>query len=399
MVVPPLRPYVVLNSLNAEGEYGSFSEGKVEDLIDVLQIDEKKKVDTFALASPGDFVTTPTAQADPSVIVTDPTISLYCLDHAARCVMFVQVPHQVDVAAAPFMFMAQYDHAQRVLIVPYDVLHRLAADLQLRAPLVFIHSTGRAGSTLMSKVFEEMEAVTSLSEPDVYTQAVGMRLGGIADDEIRDLLTSATKILFNPAATHGSTLNVVKFRSYCIHLADLLADAFPDAGSLFLYRNLHAYIQSWARAFGIQDPPPEQARAIAGSLATIIPLLAEELKQRTDLEGVEVSAIRWLSAVHGYSDARALDVPMLAVRYEDLLADPSRMLATILAYLGLLTSHVDRGLRAFDRDSQAGSPVSREESANRRVDIDDRQWDLVRDLVRRYPFPHGDIPGSSVAIP
>ena len=389
----------MLINLGAEGECGSFSKGKVEDLIDVRQIEEKKKVRAFGLASPDDFVTTSTEQADPSVIVTDPTISLYCLDHAARCVIFVQVPQQVDVAAAPFMFMAQYDHAQRVLIVPYDTLHRLAADLQLRAPLVFIHSTGRAGSTLMSKVFEEMEAVTSLSEPDVYTQAVAMRLGGIADDEIRDLLTSATKILFNPAATSGSTLNVVKFRSYCIHLADLLADAFPDTGSLFLYRNLQAYIESWARAFGVQDPTPERGIAIAGSLASITPLLAEELKQRTDLDEVEVSALRWLSAMHGYSDARALSVPMLAVQYEDLLAYPSRMLTAILVYLGLPTSHVERGLRAYGRDSQAGSPVSREESASRTVDIDDRQWDLVRHLVRKYPFAGGDIPDSSVEIP
>jgi hypothetical protein len=50
------------------------------------------------------------------------------------------------------MFMAQYDHAQRVLIVPYDVLHRLAADLQrATSSVVFAPTIGTHRRVALSR--------------------------------------------------------------------------------------------------------------------------------------------------------------------------------------------------------------------------------------------------------
>jgi hypothetical protein len=240
-----------------------------------------------------------------------------------------------------------------------------------------------------------MEAVTSLSEPDVYTQAVALRLSGEEENIVRDLLASATKVLFNPALTRDTSLNVVKFRSFCIEVADLLSAAFPDAGNLFLFRDLGAYIKSTVRAFAIDETPPDVGRAIAEQLATMAPLLAEELKEREELNGVEGSCLIWLSAMHAYARWHEQGIPMLAVRYEELVAQPSRVVERILQYLGLPIEQVSSALRVFERDSQAGSPLSREVAAGHGVQIDDRRWDLVRDLVRRYPIVDADIPGGS----
>jgi len=207
-------------------------------VIDVLAIQEKRKTFALAMASADDFACSKIGEADPSVVVMDPTISLYCLDHAARRVLFVQVPEGVDVTSPPFFYLAQYEHAVRLLTMPYEVFHHVASGVELSAPLVFIHSTGRAGSTLLSKAFAEMASVTSLSEPDIYTQATALRLSGGDADEIQALLKSATKILFNPAFTHESSFHVVKFRSFVIEVGDLLHRAFPGAANLFLYRDL-----------------------------------------------------------------------------------------------------------------------------------------------------------------
>lgn len=368
-------------------------------MIDVLDIVEKQKPYPIAVASPDDFICREVGTVDSSLLVSDPTISLYCFDHAARRTLFVQVSEGVDITAGPFLYMAQYEHAERLLAVPYEVFDRVAAGIELRAPLVFIHTTGRAGSTLLSKAFGELEAVTSLSEPDVYSQAVGMRSAGVNDDEIRELLTSATKMLFNPEFTGASSLKVVKFRGFCIEIADLLAAAFPDAGNLFLYRDLAASIRSRARAFAALDRPPEVRRTILARQATMVPLLAEEMKQRPELDGIEGLCLLWLSALHTYARLRQQGIPMLAVRYEELVADPTCALGVILAYLGLPTNRVPNALRAFERDSQTGSPISREEVGQRTIRINDHQWNLVRDLVRRYPLAGADIPVASVIVP
>jgi Sulfotransferase family len=368
-------------------------------MIDVLEIQEKRKVYPLMVASPDDFSLGPMGSADPSVLVTDPTISLYCFDESTRQALFVQVPPEVDITAAAFMYIAQYDHAERMLAVPYEVLHRVAAGIELRAPLVWIHSTGRAGSTLMSKAFAEMEAVTSLSEPDVYTQAVRMRLAGSLDDELRDLLASATRLLFNPAFTRGSSLHVVKFRSFGIEVADLLSAAFPDAGSLFLYRDLGSYIRSAVRAFGTDDASPEDVRLMAGILATMTPLLNEELQQRPELDGVEVLCLSWLSAMQGYSRLRAGGISILGVRYEELSAEPRRVLEGVVEYLGLPMDRVENALKAFQHDSQLDSPLSRQEAATHTAEIDAHRWDLLRNVVRRYPVAGIDIPSASVALP
>jgi len=367
-------------------------------MIDVLEIVSKHKLHPVAFASPADFTCQPAGQADPSRLVNDPTLSLYCFDHPTRRALFVQVPEDVDISAGPFMYMAQYDHAQRVAVVPYDVLHRIAAGIELRTPLAFIYSTGRSGSTLMSKALGELEATTSLSEPDVFTQAVQMRFTGVQDDEIRDLVSSAIKILFNPAFTENSALRVVKFRSFCIQIADLMSAAFPQAGNLFLYRDLASSVRSYAQAFGALDRPPSAQREVLAEQVAFAPLLAQEFAQRKNLDGIEGLCLLWLSAVHAYSEHHQHGMPILAVRYEKLLANPAFELERILRYLGLAGARAPIALRAFKRDSQAASPLSRESVAQRPINISGQQWALVRDLVQRYPLVGADIPVASTVV-
>lgn len=368
-------------------------------MIDVLEIVRRHKLHPVAFASAADFTCQLIGQADPSRLINDPTLSLYCFDHPTRRALFVQVPTDVDISAGPFMYMAQHDHAQRVAAVPYDVFHSIAAGIELQTPLAFIYSTGRSGSTLMSKALGELEATTSVSEPDVFTQAVRMRFTGVQDDEIRDLVRSAIKVLFNPAFTGKSTLHVVKFRSFCIQIADLLSTAFPDAGNLFLYRDLAPSIRSYAQAFGALDRPPGAQREVLAEQAAFAPLLAQEFAQRKDLDGIEGLCLLWLSAMHAYADHRRLGIPILAVRYEELLAHPGFEMDRILAYLGLAHDRVPDALRAFQRDSQAASPLSRESVAQRLITISGQQWALVRDLMRRYPLAGPDIPAGSMVVP
>jgi hypothetical protein len=296
--------------------------------------------------------------------------------------------------------MAQYDSAERLFKIPYETLHEIAAAIELDGRLVFIHSTGRAGSTLLSKAFGEIGTVTSLSEPDVYQQLAVLRFAAEQDQETRDLLVSATKLFFKPTFAGGSLLNVIKFRSTSIEVADLLSGAFPGASNIFLYRDIVSYTRSATRAFGFGDLPADVRSMITLSVSRAMPLLVEELKLREpDLAGAEITTFMWLSAMHGYARLLKEGVDMLAVRYEELVEDPSRVLRSVLDHVGVPGQDVQAALRAFERDSQAGSPLSREAAAQRSEEITDSTWDSVRDLIRRYPVPASDIPKECLVVP
>jgi hypothetical protein len=176
----------------------------------ILEIQQKIKSSLTSPASLEDFAYVRGAHIEAEIILRNPCISLYCVDDEQRHAIFVQTPESVDLTSAPFYYQAQYAHAQRLLAVSYDTLHRLAALLPAGdLPLVLIYSVGRTGSTLLSKAFGALGTVCSLSEPDIYTQAVWLRraAGGARDDEVRALLASSTKLLLAPVANGRASVN------------------------------------------------------------------------------------------------------------------------------------------------------------------------------------------------
>ena len=60
-----------------------------------------------------------------------------------------------------------------------------------------------------------------------------------------------------------------------------------------------------------------------------------------------------------YLRQRAAGVPFLAIRYDELNTDREATMARLLAHCGLPTEALSPALRAFDRDSQAGTAIAR----------------------------------------
>lgn len=365
---------------------------KTRAMIQTLAVQERQKPAPIVVAGPGDFRCTPAEPVEVDILWRNPRVSLYCLDHDNRQAMFVETPEGVDIMAQPFLYQAQYEHARRLLVVPYDLLHRVAASLPPSGTaLVLIHSPGRSGTTLMSKVFQEIEAVVSLSEPDVYTQIVALRLTGGRDPDLIDLLRSATAMLFNPALAGGSTLRVVKFRSFCIQIADLLAEAAPSAVNLFMYRELGALIASYARLLTVVPA----GRGAQEGIARYVPLLAERLRASEDpVSRVELITLMCLSVFHRYVELHQQGLAMLPVRYEDLLAEPEATLHRVFDQVGLEAHLVEVGARALARDSQAGSMLARDAlGQDGGAELGDREWEEVRTVLQQHPLDLAGVPG------
>ena len=102
-------------------------------------------------------------------------ITPFALCEAAECVIFVDCEKDPSLGDG-FFYLEQRDAAVAGYSVPYRLLPALAEHVlsasATRVDLsqcVWLHSTGRCGSTLLSKVLAAMGGVQSLSEPDFYS--------------------------------------------------------------------------------------------------------------------------------------------------------------------------------------------------------------------------------------
>jgi hypothetical protein len=322
----------------------------------VLHITEKVAPMEFFPSVPQNFVLREGESVPPELVLEDPDVSLYCLDDKNRRALFVQTPPGVDLLQPPFYYLAQYQHAQRVIAVPYDTLHRLADGLPGGAStLVLIYSVGRCGSTLISRSFNAVDGVLSYSEPDVYTQIAMLRhWDGSRDEEYLRLIKTCTRILSRDASTV-----VLKFRASGIHLADLFHQLYPEARNIFLHRHAERWLESMNAGF----TPHQPSRKVQATFTKFVLAQAPLLEPFVARHGrkptlAEAYTLNWLSVVDKYLTLRQAGVPFLTLRYEDLKAQPRATLLDLLDHCGLRIENFDRVYDTLSADSQEGTVLS-----------------------------------------
>lgn len=319
------------------------------------------------LASPADFRVLQRSAVDAEIVSRQPNVSLYCLDDAAQEALFVELPADVDLSRAPFVYQAQYERVQGLLAVPYPTFQALARTLPPVDHLVMIYMTGRSGSTLLSRVFTELDTVLSLSEPDVATQFVQLRAaGGRRDPDLGELLDCTLRFLFRPTPRRNRATCVLKPRSEGVQVMDLYQATFPHAKNLFLYRDALGFVSSFYR-IAKTWPLPESSPVdeLLAHRGRMLNQDFEHLKACLDPGQREISTIQlftlwWLGVMEHYLAQWARGLPVLAVRYADLNDRPEAVLRAIFAHCGLPPQRVPETLAAFGRDAQAGTQLARE---------------------------------------
>lgn len=336
-------------------------------------------------------------------LLTTPNTSLYSFDDETRRAVFVETAPEADLTAAPFYYRAQKEHARRVFTVPFEAFNALAEELPDPPRLVLLHSVGRCGSTLLCHALGELGDVTSLSEPDVYTCAVGMRPpDGSRDAELTVLLRSATRFLASstPAAREGVLL--LKFRAWCLEVADLLHQGRPDAHALFLGRDLEGWIRSMGRLLKVTDPEREalyQRRGVDTPMFIFprdrfISLLRRSpFRPEVWLEDVTLG---WVSLMARHGELHEQGVIRHALTYDGLTRQPQQALQAVAAACGVPTGDFSAALAVFGRDSQAGTHLSG------RMLREQKGGELSEDDVKRaeaVAFHHNIEPDLRVALP
>ncbi len=347
----------------------------------ILHIEEKVRSHWGSGVKPADFKMRDEGVFDPRILLQEPNYSLYCLDFEKRQALFVEIPPECDLSRAPFLFQAQYEAARRLVQVPYETLHRLAAEVRLDpSRFILIYSVGRCGSTLVSRAFKEIEGAESLSEPDVFTQMLGTwGADGLDGDEQAALVKSCTLLQCMPSRITGATAWALKFRSMVTELGPLFYSLFPAAKVVFLYRNAEPWARSFLRMIGVTEPTEPASLAPLRSLFGHTHPRVDALETASPLE---MAAFMWLSVMEKCLEMQRRGVPMFVVRYEELSSAPREVLAQMFAFCGFSAGVVGDLDAVLKQDSQEGSAISRTNLEEATIRLTQAHMDELRRILR-----------------
>jgi hypothetical protein len=353
----------------------------------------RKDADAGFLASLKDFDTSDGGKVNPNVVLENPCLSLYCLDDVDKQAIFVELPPEVDLTKAPFVWQAQYDRASRLIAVPYETFTHLANTLPEVTQPIFVYSTGRSGSTLISHVFNESKVVASLSEPDAASQFVRLRMGGnYQEAELCHLAQSTLRFLFKSYHTPEIQAHALKFRSEALRVMDFYQAAFPQGKNLFLYRDAMGFAASVYRIFksvgvpeysSVNDWLSRNETNFQWDFSHLRAYLDDGCEQISSLEDLTVW---WIAHMEFYLAQVERGVPVLAVRYADLIQNQADVLKAVFAYCDLPLGVVQQGLKAFDRDAQAGTILARENpKEGNKLKLTEEEIESITAVLQRHP--------------
>jgi hypothetical protein len=356
-----------------------------------LNIEAHIRQNAGIIVSLNDFTVSDGDEVDAGIILSNPNVSLLCFDDDNKRAIFAELPAGINLTKVPFVYATQYEQALRLIAVPYDNFRTLAHTLLPVEHLIMMYISGRSGSTLLHHVFNEVDTVMSLSEPDIITQFVHLRAHDHSRDaELRELFDCTVRMLFKPNPFKQPKTYVLKYRSETLLAMDLFHAAIPHTKNLYLYREAEGFVRSFYRVFNNFETPLYQT--VSDVLQGFTALFNYDITAQAaylDADSDQVSMVQWLTlwwtvAMDWYLEQAARDIPILAVRYADLNAQREQVVKAIFDYCGLPVEQVSKALVAFDRDSQEGTFLARENprEGNKLQLTEDEQQQMNRILAR-----------------
>lgn len=369
----------------------------------VLQILARRRRDPIGIVRPHDFRTREQGTVSPSILVEQPNYTLYCLHFPRRTAWFVRTPAEIDLTAATFYYQAQYQHAEEIIEVDWPTFHQLAHELPVVFEnLVLLYSVGRCGSTLLSQMFHQLPQVSSLSEPDVYTQLMEANL---PQEEIKALLRSTTLWYGQRVEQPGC---VLKFRAQCFRQAEWMQEIFPQAKCLFMYRHAEKFLRSAMRSY-CHFPNPlwwvDKARSVgmqsilihwhmrlqASVVGEYLPWIHQS-QQVCRKSLVHFFTGFWIALVDLHLRLTQ-QISIVPFRYEEFVAQPEELFKLLLDNVEVSPENLSAALQVMEHDSQRDSEIARHKV---------RAWDLTTaDRLRMEEVfaAHPTISGADYRLP
>jgi hypothetical protein len=327
----------------------------------------------------------------PQILVDEPYWTPYCLDDENRRVLFVKTPPEVDLAAAAFVYSTQFESAHSALALPYAALDQLSEKLESPKILIPIYSIGRCGSTLMSQIFDQIDGVYSLSEPDVFTNISMIRsMDKTRDAELTSLLKFCTLLLSRRGDQRRPTAVVHKYRSHALEVVDLMNAVFPNARNIFMYRNADTWagsVSKFLQRLGVPNEIPGDniAELFSGYTGADPAYVKPYIDEGQDVYYyAEFLAVLWTWYLYRYMTHYESGVVFHTIRYEDLTNQREATVRATFDYCGLPISDdiLAKAMKGFDTESQAGTILSNEVPAE---DLPPERVAAFMEMLSRHP--------------
>jgi len=329
----------------------------------VMNIHGRFKIDEYLFpAKRSDFLLTHDRFEHPDYILKD-HVTLYQVDEKEA--IFVEAPegHELWRSQYSAFFMnAQFRHALKIIILPIESFHRLAAQIGDPPIVTFLSNTARCGSTLLTHMFEHTDQVVAISEPSALN--IVTKLTETKGAQVEKIVVSTVRLLCKPTKLKEAGY-VLKLTAPGMTEQDKLAAMFPTASHLFMYRNPVKVAQSLYR---LSEEMPmvktiyyfgKGSASRFGMGLALMGMPCDEFKLKCNhyfTMGVTISLI----CQRKYLMFRESGLDIVAVRYEDIVKNPTAAMKVILRHCKFPEDGAEKCKRALEIDSQAGTPMSTE---------------------------------------
>ena len=355
--------------------------------IDVFHIIDRTQTNPAEVSHAGQFQLGSAIPTDESILL-QVGWSLYCLDARNQVAVFVELPPDIDLAAASFVYGAQFQNARRVALVPFDALPALAAQIDAPRNLALLMSTGRCGSTLASRIFAHVPGVWSLSEPDWYTNLAFDR-ALIAPEQCDMLIAACTRLTCRPLQPEATQSIIIKPRSEMMVQSAAYVATLTEARAVFMYRDCFGYANSLyrfaQRVLGRKDPPRGSGEwEVIRQLSTInapAALLDDFFNDTDEIGALELITLGWTLRMKAYLEAQGSGMRVMPIHYDDLNKDRREQTSLLLESCGIDQIHLDQAMRGFEKDAHAGTSG---ENSVQATAMTTQQRDRVGALVARW---------------
>jgi hypothetical protein len=185
---------------------------------------------------------------------------------------------------------------------------------------------------------------------------------------------------------------VIKGQSFVIELGDWLHELYPQTKNLFLYRHAETWLRSGLRAYSHVVAGTEEERIARENqrrevLGPLVPAIAQYDAQRP-LSHAEMLALMWLSAMERYVQYCNMGIEMLAIRYASWRSAPRETAEAMLDYCQCRPADMTAIYETLNRDSQAGTGLSREALVQRKRVVAEREQKEFHWHLRNHAFIH-----------
>lgn len=243
-------------------------------------------------------------------------------------------------------------------------LARILADFP-KTPLRWIFHSAFCGSTLLAHAFDAPGISSSLSEPVLLNDVVGLRRRGADPRQVARVADAALRVLGRVYANERAV--VVKPSNVANPLAELLLALQPEAPAIFLYAPLETFLISVARkGLGCRLWVRELLEGYLRENFVTLGFKPDDYFRQSDLQ---IAAVGWL-AQHAHFARLSTKVGpdrLCALNADQLMESPRTAIEAVARQfrLGLDPAAIEAisGGAAFAQHSKSGvaySPASRE---------------------------------------